>query len=156
MHVVYSEAMVAPRQGYSPSAGKPRAVMEAWTQRWPTLTRVPVQPVTLEDLYRAHDRHYVDGVMEQRLPNGFGTRSAAVAQSLPYTSGALLTAARLALSSGEPVAAPVSGFHHASWGEGLVISSRILDGEETLDVAFESVGIKRLIASLAKLEVISS
>lgn len=118
MHVVYSEAMVAPTQGYSPSAGKPRAVMESWTQRWPTLTRVPVQPVTLEDLYRAHDRHYVDGVMAQRLPNGFGTRSAAVAQSLPYTCGALLTAARLALSSGEPVAAPVSGFHHASWGEG--------------------------------------
>jgi len=43
---------------------------------------------------------------------------------------------------------------HASWGEGLVISSRILDGEETLDVAFESVGIKRLIASLAKLETV--
>ncbi|TLN26609.1 DNA helicase UvrD [bacterium] len=43
---------------------------------------------------------------------------------------------------------------HASWGEGLVISSRILDGEETVDVAFESVGIKRLIASLAKLEVV--
>ena len=43
---------------------------------------------------------------------------------------------------------------HPSWGEGLVISSRILDGEETLDVAFESVGIKRLIASLAKLEMV--
>jgi len=44
---------------------------------------------------------------------------------------------------------------HASWGEGLIISSRILDGEETLDVAFESVGIKRLIASLAKLETVN-
>ena len=43
---------------------------------------------------------------------------------------------------------------HPSWGEGLVISSRMLDGEETLDVAFESVGIKRLIASLAKLVLV--
>lgn len=118
MHVVYSEHMVAPAQGYSPSAGKPRAVMQAWTERWPTLTRVPVTPVTLEDLYRAHDPIYVDGVMARRRPNGFGTRSAEVAQSLPYTCGALLTAARLALQSGQPVAAPVSGFHHACWGEG--------------------------------------
>lgn len=43
---------------------------------------------------------------------------------------------------------------HPTWGEGLILSSRILDGEETLDVAFDSVGIKRLIASLAKLEAV--
>ena len=97
MHVVYSEEMVAPAQGYSPSAGKPRSVMEAWIERWPTLTRVPVTPVSLEDLYRAHDPQYVDGVMEQRISNGFGTRSREVVQSLPYTCGALLTAARLAV-----------------------------------------------------------
>ncbi len=42
---------------------------------------------------------------------------------------------------------------HPSWGEGMVIESRILDGEETLDVIFESVGFKRLLASLAKLEI---
>ena len=43
---------------------------------------------------------------------------------------------------------------HPSWGEGLVIQDRILDGEEIVDVAFESVGFKRLMAALAKLEVI--
>jgi DNA helicase-2/ATP-dependent DNA helicase PcrA len=43
---------------------------------------------------------------------------------------------------------------HPVWGEGLVIESRLLDGEETLDVIFESVGFKRLLASLAKLEII--
>jgi acetoin utilization deacetylase AcuC-like enzyme len=53
-----------------------------------------------------------------RRENGFGTRSAEVAKSLPYTSGALLTAARWAISEGGAVAAPVSGFHHAHWGTG--------------------------------------
>lgn len=40
------------------------------------------------------------------------------------------------------------------WGEGMVIDSRIQDGEETIDVAFESVGFKRLLAALASLEII--
>ena len=44
---------------------------------------------------------------------------------------------------------------HASWGEGMVIECRVQDGDEILGVAFESVGIKRLAASLAKLEVLT-
>jgi DNA helicase-2/ATP-dependent DNA helicase PcrA len=43
---------------------------------------------------------------------------------------------------------------HATWGEGMVIDCRIQDDDEVLGVAFESVGIKRLAASLAKLEII--
>ncbi len=43
----------------------------------------------------------------------------------------------------------------AAWGEGLVLESRVdSDGEETVDVHFESVGFKRLLASLANLEII--
>jgi len=43
---------------------------------------------------------------------------------------------------------------HPIWGEGMVIESRVQDGDETLDVIFESVGFKRLVASLANLEII--
>src|SRR5271157_1056026 len=43
---------------------------------------------------------------------------------------------------------------HPSWGEGMVIQDRILDGEEIVDVAFDSVGFKRLLAALAHLEII--
>lgn len=43
---------------------------------------------------------------------------------------------------------------HPTWGEGMIIECRILDNDEILGVAFESVGIKRLAASLAKLEII--
>jgi len=40
------------------------------------------------------------------------------------------------------------------WGEGLVVESRIQDGEEIIDVAFSSVGFKRLLAGLANLTII--
>jgi len=44
---------------------------------------------------------------------------------------------------------------HPVWGEGIVLTSRIQDDDETVDVEFESVGNKRLAASLANLKVIS-
>ncbi|GAB4497837.1 MAG: UvrD-helicase domain-containing protein [Anaerolineales bacterium] len=43
---------------------------------------------------------------------------------------------------------------HPTWGEGIVLDSRMQDGDEIIDVVFESVGIKRLAASLANLKII--
>ena len=43
---------------------------------------------------------------------------------------------------------------HPMWGDGIVLDSRIQDGDEIIDVVFESVGIKRLAASLANLKII--
>ena len=137
MRVVYSELMNAPAQGYSPSAAKPAAVMAAWLGQWPGLQVRPPRLATREDLYRAHEPAFVDGVLGLKLCNGFGTRSAQVAASLPYTSGALLTAARWALEDRGIVAAPVSGFHHARWDEaaafctfnGLMVTALALRAE---------------------------
>ena len=49
-----------------------------------------------------------------------------------------------------------AGIHvrHPVWGEGIVLDSRIQDDDEIVDVVFESVGIKRLAASLANLTVV--
>jgi DNA helicase II / ATP-dependent DNA helicase PcrA len=44
--------------------------------------------------------------------------------------------------------------HHPVWGEGVILESRIEDGEEVVDIHFASVGFKRLLVSLAKLEPI--
>jgi len=44
---------------------------------------------------------------------------------------------------------------HSIWGEGIVLNSKIQDEDETVDVFFESVGMKRLAASLANLKVVS-
>ncbi|HMB21875.1 MAG TPA: 3'-5' exonuclease, partial [Anaerolineales bacterium] len=43
---------------------------------------------------------------------------------------------------------------HSVWGEGIVLDSRVQDDDEIVDVVFESVGIKRLSASLANLKIL--
>jgi DNA helicase-2/ATP-dependent DNA helicase PcrA len=44
---------------------------------------------------------------------------------------------------------------HPTWGDGLVVETRLMGNDETVTVMFESVGLKRLAASIAKLEIIS-
>jgi DNA helicase-2/ATP-dependent DNA helicase PcrA len=64
------------------------------------------------------------------------------------------------LSTGKVDSAPSAQYkagtriRHAMWGEGIVLDSRMQDGDEIVDVVFESVGIKRLAASLANLQII--
>ena len=43
---------------------------------------------------------------------------------------------------------------HPAWGEGIVLDSKVQDDDELVDVVFESVGIKRLAASLANLKIL--
>lgn len=66
--------------------------------------------------------------------------------SLP-SSGESAAAARALYKTGSRV-------RHPMWGEGIVLDSRMQDGDEIIDVVFESVGIKRLAASLANLKII--
>lgn len=117
MKVAYDERMVADAQSFSPSAGKPRAVLASWRRRFPVLSVVEPQPVTIDELCLAHDPDYVRGVLSLKRANGFGNHLPEVAASLPWTSGAMLTAARWALDEGCAVA-PVSGFHHACHASG--------------------------------------
>jgi DNA helicase-2/ATP-dependent DNA helicase PcrA len=42
---------------------------------------------------------------------------------------------------------------HPTFGEGMVLDSRIEDDDEIVDIFFEGVGLKRIAASIAKLEV---
>ena len=43
---------------------------------------------------------------------------------------------------------------HPTWGEGMVLNSSIDDGEEIVEVFFQEKGLKKLVASLAKLKVV--
>ena len=116
--VFYSPEQVAEPQGASPSASKPRQVVERWQARGFTIEVLVPRPVTADDLALAHDWRYVDDVLALRAPNGFGNRSASVARSLPWTSGSMLSAALAALDSRLVACAPCSGFHHARYDEG--------------------------------------
>lgn len=136
--VFYDPRMVADAQSYSPSAGKPREVVESWKAMRVPLAFKPFAPATREQLAMAHSRHFVDGVLDGRIENGFGNRLMAVANALPWTSGAMLAAAREALVNGRVAVAPVSGFHHAKHDEaagyctfnGLIVAARVLLAED--------------------------
>lgn len=55
----------------------------------------------------------------------------------------------------EPRFKPGMRVRNTTWGDGVVLECKVdIDGEETVDVHFESVGFKRLIASLAELEIV--
>jgi acetoin utilization deacetylase AcuC-like enzyme len=137
--VVYGASMVADAQSFSPSAAKPRAVVASWRRRFPPLVFEAPEAASVGTLCLAHDAEYVRGVLACRLPNGFGNHLAEVAASLPWTTGAMVTAARLALQGGCAVA-PVSGFHHACHDRGggyctfngLVVAAQVMRREQRL------------------------
>lgn len=111
MHVFYTPKMVADSQSMSPSAAKPAPVVQSWSSKF-DIQVVEPEPVAEEDLKRAHDSQFVENILSGRIPNGFGNRSTAVASTLRYTSGSMLSAAKHALKH-RVAAAPCSGFHHA-------------------------------------------
>lgn len=134
--VFYTPKMVADSRSASPSAAKPIKVVESWQRQFPITVHEP-EPVTIEQLSLAHDRLFVEDVLNCRHDNGFGNRSPDVAASLPYTSGAMLAAARHVLVSKAAAAAPCSGFHHAGWSStegfctfnGLMVTALALKSE---------------------------
>lgn len=115
--VFYTPKMVADSGAYSPSAAKPAKLMAAWCRSDLEFTVHEPAPATDEELCRAHDPAYVRGVLDGHVRNGFGNTRTDVILSLPYTSGALLAAARHAVDhpEGPPPCATVSGFHHAGY-----------------------------------------
>jgi acetoin utilization deacetylase AcuC-like enzyme len=112
--VFYSEELLAESGGYSPSASKPRAVVEAWKKADLPITLKPIVQATIEDLCLAHNPEFVSSILAGTARNGFGNHRSDVARSLPFTTGAMLSAAKAALECGI-ACAPVSGFHHAGY-----------------------------------------
>lgn len=137
MKVFYTERMVAESESFSPSAHKPREVIKSWQALGLPLDIIEPEAVTIDQLALAHDRSFVEGVLSCTRNNGFGNRSAAVAAALPYTSGAMLAAARAAIDNGGATVAPCSGFHHAGYDSaggyctfnGLMVTACVLRGE---------------------------
>jgi hypothetical protein len=73
--------------------------MESWSDLGLPLDIVKPAPVSVDQLSLAHDRAFVEGVLAGTVKNGFGNTLPSVAASLPYTSGAMLSAARAALAN---------------------------------------------------------
>lgn len=115
--VVYNEKQVAHSGSQiSPSAIKPKLMAELLLKH-PELNIEFVDPIALsiDDIKLCHEPSFVDGVMSLQRPNGFGTFSESVVESLPWTNGAMYKAAKVAIEEKVPTAALVSGFHHAGY-----------------------------------------
>lgn len=141
LSVFYRPEMAAPsNDSYSPSAGKPTAVVADWTAHPDIAEAIEVtsfNPATAQMIAQAHDSDYVDGVLSGELANGFNNHSMEVAGSLLYTVGSIVAAAKHVLREGRPehepsmAVSPTSGFHHANhshgWGfctfNGLVVAA---------------------------------
>ncbi len=112
--VFYTDKLLADSGSYSPSATKPRFVVEAWRRAGVPIDWRTVSPATVEDLCLAHHPSFVSSILAGTAINGFGNHRPDVARSLPFTAGAMLNAAGAALECGV-ACAPVSGFHHAGY-----------------------------------------
>ena len=98
--VYYSPKQVSCPDSASPSPRKPAWVVADWiAQDFPIGIFEPI-PASREELCLAHSQNYVDGILDCKLVNGFRGRQKEVADSLPWTCGSFLSAARGALNNG--------------------------------------------------------
>lgn len=141
--VVYSNDMFCDDVMFSPSARKPKLLAErliekGYNIRW-------INPIELEisDFYLCHDPTHVNAIMNCKKENGFDTISQCVTKMLLFTSGAMYKAC-LESSKDSPVAALVSGFHHAEYDvaqmfctfNGLIVSAlKLIKSEKCKKIA---------------------
>jgi acetoin utilization deacetylase AcuC-like enzyme len=116
--VYFSKKMVAANEAaFSPSAAKPGPVFTSWMNMMgPDLEHHEnFYGATRYEFARAHDPKFVCDVLSGRDFNGFSNKDMEVARALPYTTGAMMAAARHAWINGGVAVAPCSGFHHAGY-----------------------------------------
>ena len=136
--VYYSPRQLSCPETSSPSPRKPEWVVKEWLDRKLPVRVIEPVVATRDQIALAHLPGYVDGILSCEQMNGFRGRQEDVAQSLPWTCGSFLSAARAALENGLVACSPTSGFHHAgsktAFGyctfNGLLVAALALHAEE--------------------------
>ena len=132
--IFYDNRMAVAVDSRSPSALKPQLVVADWLERGLSIDIKAFAPATLAEIELAHSASYVRGVMKGTIENSFGNFDLSVAESLRWTNGSFLGAARHVMDSNGFACSPTSGFHHAEYGaggcfctfNGLMIAARAL------------------------------
>ncbi|HAS43982.1 MAG TPA: histone deacetylase [Microscillaceae bacterium] len=118
MKVFYNKQQtVESMVGDSPSARKPKLVLQAWKKLGYPVEIMKVRPLTVDELCLAHDPSYVRGILRGNIKNGFDNKSKDVAKSLLWTTGSFASAAAHAYQHCESTFSPTSGFHHACYDQ---------------------------------------
>jgi DNA helicase-2/ATP-dependent DNA helicase PcrA len=137
----------------------PEAMQEECRLLYVGVTRAKDQLYLLHTLNR-----YTYGYSEPAMPSRFldeipdwalaGNYSDPTAE---YSSSAKFRPEKWETTKSTPVIQrvydPGMKVEHSIWGDGLVLNSKVEDDDEIVDVFFESVGLKKVVASIAKLEV---
>jgi acetoin utilization deacetylase AcuC-like enzyme len=119
MKVFYDDKQtVLDNPSFSPSAGKPAKVVASWKDKFP-VEIMPVEPVTPADLSLVHSPKFVEDILAGKSPNGFGNRLISIANSLLWTNGSFVSAARYAVENKTNTVSPTSGFHHATYNQAM-------------------------------------
>lgn len=143
--VFYCDAMVGDASSFSPSAGKPKPVVESWQALGIPMTVRDVAPVSHETLCLAHSADYVKRIFGGQEPNGFKNKRIDLAETCRYTVASMIEAGREAVHNGNVAVAPVAGFHHARYSKaagfctfnGLIVAAQKLK----LEGLVQKVGI---------------
>ena len=114
MKVFYCDKMNAKPRKRSPSPGTPKLVAENWKDL-PVEFVEPEVGASLILIGKAHDRHYIEGIFDGSIPDGFYSTEMDIRNSLVWTTGAMVSAACEAFRSRKHTAALCSGFHHAHY-----------------------------------------
>lgn len=142
MKVFYNHNQsVSQNNSFSPSAGKPYL----FVKKIKTNSLIDIvsnwQPISIEDIYLAHDKQHVDNVLSCKEMNGFENYSKEIADSLVWSNGSFYRAAKFALLNKTFTLSPTSGFHHATYNKsmcfctfnGLIISAILLKKENLIN-----------------------
>lgn len=114
---------LGPYEGQWAPATAPCRFMAAARERYTLLNLRTVVPASPEDLYRVHDRDYVDGVLAGRRNNGYENTDPTVVDASLWSVGAMVQASLHAPTTAYPVCAPVSGFRQAGHAQGGAFST---------------------------------
>lgn len=101
----------------------------------------------------ADPSRYLDDIPTDLIAGAHPSRSRMAGSSSAYRRDRWEVPDTATASVLQPRFQPGMRVQHPLWDEGLVLNSRIQDDDEIVDVFFEDVGLKRLAASLAKLEI---
>lgn len=119
---------------FSPNSYKGKLCVDHWLKQKLPVEIKSFSKISREALYLAHSSEYVDGVLDLKIANGYGTKNPDVARSLPYVVSSLVEASLHSFLTCETSVSPTGGFHHASFSQaagfctfnGLIVAAQMI------------------------------
>lgn len=115
INIYFKPEMQKENKSFSPSASKPLLVIKDWQALFYDKIEIKsFDKINQKELYRIHDKNYVDGIFDGNIHNGFGLKDANFSSTFLETNASIYYAALDALNNNISIS-PTSGFHHARY-----------------------------------------